>query len=621
MNRLADSLSPYLRQHADNPVDWWPWGDEPFAEARRRDVPVLVSIGYATCHWCHVMARESFSDPQVATVLNERFVSVKVDREEHPEVDSAYMTAAGAFTQGLGWPLTIFATPDGATFFASTYSPPVATGGHPSFRQVLDAVWDAWTNRRVQVDETATRLTAALKAAAEETAAAPAARVDLAAVVLELQRYEDTEHGGFGGAPKFPVAPALLGLQRVAASASVGREVRDAAESLARRTLDAMAASPLRDPIDGGFFRYGTRRDWSEPHYERMLYDNAQLLRAYAELGDKVTAEGVVRFLHRVLRVDGGMLASAQDSESVLGGVRDEGGYYRLGEAERAGEQAPAIDAKVLTGWNGLAISALAVAGRRFGRDEWLGHARAVADGLLERHVLGDGLVRASLDGEPSSAVATLEDYGSLALALLELGLATGEVRYAVAGRDLLDRIIDSGPSGPGFRVPGGGDPTLRSQGRELPIDPGEGASPSGVTLAARAALVAYSLTGDRVYRDVAEAAVRPLADVVRTRPLSMGGALEATAQLDDVPRELIVVSEDRDGDLVATARNADPSIVVALVTSAQAEAFASAGFDLFSDRAGRSEPTAYLCEDRVCRLPITDGARLASLLSGSPRD
>lgn len=615
MNRLAESLSPYLRQHADNPVDWWPWGDEPFEEARRRDVPVLVSIGYATCHWCHVMARESFSDPDVAAVVNERFVSIKVDREEHPEVDSAYMTAASAFTQGLGWPLTIFATPDGATFFASTYSPPVPTGGHPSFRQVLDAVWEAWTSRRDHVDDTAARLAAALTAAAEETAAASGARVDLQAVVDELAQHEDSVHGGFGGAPKFPVAPALLGLLRVAGSSSLAAETRNVAAGLARRTLGAMAASPLRDPVDGGFFRYGTRRDWSEPHYERMLYDNAQLLRAYSAVGDETTAEGIVRFFDRVLRVDGGMLASAQDSESILRGVRDEGGYYRLSDVERASEQAPAIDAKVLTGWNGLAISALVAAGRRFGREEWLERARVVADGLLERHVRADRLVRASLGGVASPAVATLEDYGSFALALLELALATGHVGYAVAGRDLLDRIVDPHASGSGLRTPGGGDPTLRAQGRELPIDPGEGASPSGVTLAARAALILRSLTGDDRYRSIAEAAVRPLADLVRTRALSMGGALEATAQLQDVPRELVVVSETRDDSLVIAARTADPGMVIALVTRAQAEAFALAGFDLFADRSQRSEATAYLCEDRVCRLPITKASELAALL------
>ncbi|MET0591042.1 MAG: DUF255 domain-containing protein, partial [Naasia sp.] len=417
MNRLAESHSPYLRQHAGNPVDWWPWGGAPFAEAQRRGVPVIISIGYATCHWCHVMARESFSDPAIAAVMNDRFVSIKVDREEHPQVDSAYMTAAGAFTQGLGWPLTIFATPEGRTFFASTYSPPEPVAGHPSFRQVLDAVWDAWTARRGEVDDTATRLAAALGAAAADTAGAAPVVVDLGAVVDELVQFEDTAHGGFGGAPKFPIAPLLLGLQRTGASRSLPRETREIATGLATRTLAAIADSPLRDDVEGGFFRYGTRRDWSEPHYERMLYDNAQLLRAYAQLGDEATAAGIVRFLDSVLQVDGGGFASAQDSESIIGGQRDEGGYYRLDAAERASASAPAVDEKVLTGWNGLAISALAVAGRRFDRQEWLALARRAADRLLAEHVRPDALVRSSLDGSPSPAAATLEDYASLALA------------------------------------------------------------------------------------------------------------------------------------------------------------------------------------------------------------
>ena len=286
-NRLGDAVSPYLRSHADNPVDWWPWGPEAFAEAERRDVPVLVSIGYATCHWCHVMARESFADPELAAVLNEGFVSIKVDREEHPDVDASYIAAAGAFTRNLGWPLNVFVTPRGRVFHAGTYSPPRPIVGHPSFRQILDAVTEAWQERRLDVEENADRLAQALAAAAERLAAAGDELPDAAAfdrIAAELLGHEDREFGGFGSAPKFPMVPVLLLLQTLGAGGLLSPERTAQLRALVSRTLRTMAASDLRDGVEGGFFRYSTKRDWSDPHYERMLYDNALLLDAYTRL-------------------------------------------------------------------------------------------------------------------------------------------------------------------------------------------------------------------------------------------------------------------------------------------------------------------------------------------------
>ncbi|BDI23651.1 thioredoxin domain-containing protein [Herbiconiux sp. L3-i23] len=611
MNRLGDAVSPYLRSHADNPVDWWRWGPEPFAEARERDVPVFISIGYATCHWCHVMARESFSDAGVAELLRERFVSIKVDREEHPDVDASYLTAAGAFTQNLGWPLTVFATPEGRTFFATTYCPPEPVAGHPSFRQVLDAVWEAWTQRRAQVDDISNGLAAAIVT----SAAAPpgdASEVDFARVVSELAEYEDVQYGGFGGAPKFPVAPVVLMLQRVGDCPLLEPEPRAAAAGLARRMLEAMAQSPLRDPVEGGFFRYGTRRDWSEPHYERMLYDNALLLRAYAEEGDDVTAEGIVGFLRDVLRRDGGAFGSAQDSESLVDGVRSEGGYYGLSAGQRTGQPRPAVDGKVLTGWNGLAIGALAVAGRRAGRPDWVALAAEAADRLLEAHVRPDRFVRASLDGRESDAAAALEDYGMLARGLLDLALASGEAGYAVAARDLIDRVTD----GDGIALPGGGDPTLASHGLGLPLDPSEGAYPSGLSQIASASLTLYELTGDRRYRRVAEKTLAPVAGLAASRPISMGGTLSVLADLRAPSRELLVVTEEADGPLARLALDAAGTTLVTIVSRAQAAAFAEAGFDLFAGRVPRHDrDVAYLCEDLVCRLPVSAPADLAALL------
>lgn len=323
-NRLADTLSPYLRQHADNPVDWYPWGAQAFAEAQRRDVPVLVSIGYSTCHWCHVMARESFSDEATAAQLNAGFVAVKIDREEHPEVDAAFMAAASAFTRNLGWPLTVFTTPDGRTFYAGTYWPETPRGGLPSFRDVLTAVQEAWTQRREQVLSSADAVAEALLSAAASGVSELPDRATLRAAADVVAAREDTLFGGFGGAPKFPVAPTLRFLQ------AVGRD------DVAQRALAGMSGSELRD-ADGGFFRYATQRDWTVPHYERMLTDNAQLLEVALAADAPEVARGIAEFLLTTLSREGGAFAAAQDSESWIDGERSEGGYYRRALADRAG--------------------------------------------------------------------------------------------------------------------------------------------------------------------------------------------------------------------------------------------------------------------------------------------
>ncbi|RFA11597.1 hypothetical protein B7R21_12965 [Subtercola boreus] len=562
-NRLAAAISPYLRSHSDNPVDWFPWGEEAFAEAVRRDVPVLVSIGYSTCHWCHVMARESFSDPALAAALNDGFVAIKVDREEHPEVDAVYLAAAGAFTQNLGWPLNVFATPQGRVFFAGTYSPPVAVQGTPSFRQVLDAVEDAWRSRRDDVESTAGQLVEALAEAGAKTESDQSLELptagELAQVVYELDDYEDTEHGGFGTAPKFPVAPVLQFLQAMDAP-------------LADRTLRAMAGSPLRDRVEGGFFRYATRQDWSEPHYERMLYDNALLLDAYTTAAEKheaaedtgepaagggggaggagggggadgaggaghgwarATALGIAGYVVSHLQQPEGGFASAQDSESVVAGVRTEGGYYELDRDQRHGEEPPALDLKILTGWNGLAIGALAHAGTAFGDSALIESARRAADYLLEHHLRPGGtLVRASLGGHVSEAPATLEDYGMFATSLLQLGTATGDTRYSRAGADLLDTVMAPTAEGSPFVVPGGGDPVLAARGLLLEGDVSEGAYPSGNSAAARAAYLAHLESGDESYRRAAVRALAPLGPDALSRPIGFGAALELMVRL-----------------------------------------------------------------------------------------
>jgi len=602
--RLADSTSPYLRSHAHNPVDWWPWGEEAFAEAVRRDVPVMISIGYATCHWCHVMARESFSDPQIAAQLRAGFVAIKVDREEHPDVDATYLAAASAFTRSLGWPLTVFATPAGAAFYAGTYFPPRPVQGMPAFREVLDAITDAWTQRRDGVEETAAALVAALTAdrpVAEEEGLSAA---ELDAAVAALAEAEDREFGGFGGAPKFPVTPVLAFLLEHGS---------EPARALAERTLARMAASALRDPVEGGFFRYAVQRDWSEPHYERMLADNAQLLACYAAAGDEATAAGIAGFLLDVLRVGDGF-ASGQDSESEVDGVRVEGGYYALDASERAGQPSPPLDGKVLTGLNGMAIGALADAGVRFARTDWIAAARDAADAVLARHGDRAPLRRASLDGRVSDAVATLEDYGGLAAGLLRLALATGEARYAVIARRLVE---SSAATGGDVEAPSGADPVLVSRGLALPPEISDGATPSGRALIADAALLLAALTGDETHRRLAQKAIAPALPPAAHQPVSFGGALGIATRLARPVAQLVVVG-DGHSELAAVARGwGGPARVLAIVSEAAAEALAAEGFELFAARTTRAgADTAYLCEQFVCELPITAAVDLADRLA-----
>ncbi len=604
-DRLADAVSPYLRSHAGNPVDWYPWGDAAFAEARRRDVPVLVSIGYATCHWCHVMARESFTDPDLAASLNARFVAIKVDREEHPEVDAALLAAAGAFTQHLGWPLNVFVTPEGRAFHAGTYSPPRPAPGQPSFRQVLDAVQEAWVERRGEVEASAAGLAAALEqATAGAPPASPVTPEALATVVDELAGFEDRQHGGFGGAPKFPVAPLLVTALALGRSPLLDPERRGAAEGVARRALAAMRDGGLRDAIEGGFFRYAVRRDWTEPHYERMLTDNALLLRASAAIGDRETAAGIVRFLRDVLRRPSGAFGSAQDSESLVDGERSEGGYYALDAEGRRSQPPPAVDGKVLTGWNGLAIGALAAAGARLGEPAWIRLAVDAAEAVLAANRRDGRLLRASLDGRPSDAVATLEDHGGLADGLLEVALAAGRPDLAVTARELVDACLRDG-----VLVGPDTDPTLAALGVAGGSDVTEGAVPSGQTAIASAAWKLHLLTGETRYRDAAAATAGPLAAAALQRPIGYGAALGLGLAMAEPIRQVVVVGTS--GPLVDAARALPSSIFIALDDDA-AEGFAAAGFELLEGRRSTAgTPTAYVCRDFVCRLPVTDPADL----------
>lgn len=593
-NRLGDALSPYLRAHAGNPVGWYPWGPEAFAEAARRDVPLLISIGYSTCHWCHVMARESFSDPDTAARIDEGFVAVKVDREEHPEVDGAYMAAASAFTQNLGWPLTVFATPRGRAFYAGTYWPPESRPPLPAFRDVLAAVREAWTERRTQAEESADAVAEALARAAATSPSDLPDPVALAAAAEAVAAREDRAHGGFGGAPKFPVATALSFLQT-----PLVRSAAPDAAAAADRALAAMAASALHD-ADGGFFRYATHRDWTVPHYERMLTDNAQLLDVALAAGDAKTARGIAVFLIDTLRRPTGGFGSAQDSESWVDGMRSEGGYYLRPPAERGSLTPPAVDGKVITGWNALAVGALARAGSALDEPGWVDAAAEAADHVLRVNRAPDGaLVRASVDGLAASAVATTADVALLADAFFALATATGAVSCAETGRALLDSALA------GLR----GDPVLAAHAVASSPDQTDGDLPSGVAALAAAALTAWRLGAGERYLDAAAARVREHAASALAQPFAHGSLLRVAAGLSDAPRQIVVVTEEPRGALAGAARRADAD-VIAVVTPAQARAFADAGFNLFEGTAATVE-RAFDCRAFVCRLPVGDPADL----------
>ncbi|MCV0334390.1 thioredoxin domain-containing protein [Microbacterium sp.] len=595
-NRLADTLSPYLRAHADNPVDWYPWGEEAFDEARRRDVPLLISIGYSTCHWCHVMARESFADPATAALINDGFVAVKVDREEHPQVDGAYMAAASAFTQNLGWPLTVFATPRGRTFYAGTYWPPESRPPMPAFRDVLAAVREAWTLRRAQAEESADAVTDALARAAESAPSDLPDMVAIAAAAASIAQREDRQFGGFGGAPKFPVATTLRFLQH-----PLVREGAPEAAAATARALAAMAGSDLRD-ADGGFFRYATQRDWTVPHYERMLTDNAQLLEIARDAGDEQTVRGIASFLIDVLQRDGGGFGAAQDSESTIDGVRNEGGYYLRALADRTGLEVPAVDGKVITGWNGLAIGALARAGAAFGEQGWIDAATSAAEQVLRINRDADGaLVRASLDGRASAAVATAADLGLLADGLFALALATGDAGWAVEARIVLDEALEGAA---------GDDPLLSAQGIATSPDQTDGDLPSDAAAVAGAALTAWWLGAGERYREATVSTVRVLAERSREQPFAHGTLLRVAAGLAVPPRQLVVVTEARGSALAVAGRGADAE-VVAVVSAEQARSFADAGFALFQGKDATTE-RAYDCRAFVCRLPVSDPAEVS---------
>jgi hypothetical protein len=683
-NRLAGETSPYLLQHANNPVDWFPWGGDALARAKLLDRPIFLSIGYAACHWCHVMERESFEDEATARLLNERFVAIKVDREERPDLDSIYMAAVQAMTGTGGWPMSVFLTPDGAPFYGGTYFPDRPRHGMPSFNQVLDGVSQAWAKERGEALAASQRLVAAL--VQQNRTAAPGAgpaidRALFEAVYDALMSSFDTRNGSWGGAPKFPQPMTIEYLLRRIA---LGDRRTGA---IVQFTLDKVADGGIRDQLGGGFHRYATDERWLVPHFEQMLYDNAQLARAYlhawATLGPerfdryREIATGVLDYMIRELRTVDGAFASSQDADTegiegltftwraaeireVLGpvvgarfaeayGVTEEGNWEDVTilsrvwpavdeppsrddpavEAELAASRAkllerratrpqPARDDKALAAWNGLAIAAFAEGGRLLDEPRYTEAAVRAATTIVDGLLAADGSLKRSWKDGRAVGAGVLEDYAHLAEGLLALYETTFDERWFSIARGLADRILDR------FADPAGGFFDIASDHETLitrPKDPQDNAVPSGGAMATTVLLRLAAWTGEGRYREAAERALGTVSPYLARYPAGFAQWLVAASLSASDLLEVAVVGDPAEaatrellGPVWSTWR---PQQVLAM---ASPERVAASQVPLLQDRtaiAGR--PTAYVCRNFVCNLPVTDSAALAEQLRGEP--
>src|ERR671919_610660 len=644
VNRLAHETSPYLLQHADNPVDWFPWGEEAFARAREEDRPLLLSVGSAACHWCHVMEHESFEDEATAAVMNEHFVSVKVDREERPDVDGLYMDAVVSMTGHGGWPLTVFLTPEGKPFYGGTYFPPEPRFNMPAFTQVLEAVAEAYRGRRGDVERQADVLGDAIRQASERPPSGePLTSELLALAVSGLRGQFDPVHGGFGGAPKFPPASTLEFLLRTR---------RDDALEMVVKTLDEMAAGGMYDVVGGGFHRYSVDERWLVPHFEKMLYDNALLaaayLHAWAVTGEtrfRRVVEETLDYLVREMRLPDGGFASAQDADTdgvegltytwTPGEIADVIGEERQDWlqpfehdrlilradipkeakekllAARARRKQPERDDKALTGWNGLALSAFAEAGRALAREDYVDVARALGEFLLgPLSTPSGGLYRTYRDGV-AKIDGYLEDYANVANGLLELHWATGDIRWLQESRRLAGLMVDrfADPERGGFFVsPAEGD-GLVARRKEFDDHP----TPSGNSMAAFVLLRLARIYGDAEFERAAVGVFRLARPYLERAPQAVGHLLCAL-HLHFSPRREIAVVGDSEELRRAALAGYRPSTVFAFSAEPTERVPLLAGKDLVDGK-----PAAYVCASFACQRPVTDPGELERVAAASP--
>ncbi len=679
-NRLAAETSPYLRQHADNPVDWYPWGPEALARARAEDKPILLSIGYAACHWCHVMAHESFEDPETADVMNRHFVCVKVDREERPDVDAIYMDAVQALTGHGGWPLTAFLTPEGEPFYAGTYFPKEDRGGLPAFRRVLEAIAEVWGSRRDEVRAQAGRVVEAIsRAGALRPSTEPLTEEVARAAVRTLRASFDPVFGGFGGPPKFPQPMALEFLLR--------RHLRGDAEVLpiVERTLEAMASGGVFDQVGGGFHRYATDARWHVPHFEKMLSDNAQLARLYVRAWQvtgrerwREVASRTLEYLLRELRQPAGGFSSSQDADSegtegafyvwrweelleVAGepaaralGARPEGNWeganvlwlprpieevaLELGTTptelaaelaaararlfeRREGRVRPAVDDKVVAAWNGLAISALAEGGRALGEARSVEAAAVEANFVLEALRLPDGRLARSWREGRVGPPGFADDHALLAEACLVLYETTWDPRWLEEALGLAEALLER------FHDPErGGFFQTATDAEPLVVRPKgliDNATPSGSSAAAEVLLRLSHLTGEDAYERAAVSALRLVRELMARAPTGFAHALCALELYLGPVREVAIVGDPGDPGTRALVdevlvRRYLPNHVLAVAPPDRA---ALERVALLRDRTAlEGRPTAYVCERFTCRLPVTDPAALAAQLEAGPQ-
>jgi len=656
-NRLAAESSPYLRQHADNPVDWYPWGEEAFAAARERDVPVLLSVGYSACHWCHVMAHESFEDPEVAAVMNELFVNVKVDREERPDVDSLYMDAVQAIAGSGGWPMTVFLAPDGRPFFGGTYYP------KPNFVGLLRAIHQAWLDpeKREQLVQQAGQLTEALAATGRLTPAADLPGIQhMNAALLQLAQSFDQEHGGFAREPRYaPKFPQPANLELVLRSWFVAGG--EQALPVVRMTADAMASGGIYDHLGGGFARYTVDREWLVPHFEKMLYDQAGLVRLYTHLWQvgreeryAQVVEETVAYVLRDLRQPGGGFASAEDADSegheglfytwtvpelreVLGdgdllqaavdwyGVTEEGNFegrsilFRpvrgdlvrpplVEEARaqlfraRAHRVRPGLDDKVLTEWNAMMIGALAEAGAAFNRDDWVAAAEDAAHFLLEHLRRDDGRRLRSWQADAGARnLAVAADLAQLIDAFTRLAEATGQAGWIDEAQEAAHAMLDLF-----WDATVGGLFTVGEDAEQLVVrqkDLLDNATPSANSEAAWAMLRLHALTGEPRWRNQADQILQLQANALEKYPSAFCHLL-AAADLRRTGATEVAVVGDRPDLVQVVQRTYHPSAVLAW-----GEPFDSPLW------VGRSEGLAYVCRDYACQAPVDSPEALAALL------
>jgi hypothetical protein len=652
-NRLAEETSPYLRQHADNPVDWYPWGDEAFERARREDKPVLLSIGYSACHWCHVMAHESFEDEATASVVNELFVPVKVDREERPDVDAVYMEAVLAMTGSGGWPMTVFLAPDGRPFYGGTYYPRERRGGMPSFTEVLRAIDEAWRSNRDDVEGQAAQLADAVRARTEIAAPSRGALGPglLTGGYQALRDNHDDTWGGFGRAPKFPQTSMLELVLRAHAHNRAPETL-----SMIETTLDAMASGGIYDHLGGGFARYSVDAFWMVPHFEKMLYDQAGLARAYLH-GWQVTGherwrqvlEETVGYVLRDLGAPEGGLYSAEDADSegeeglfyvwshdefmavapraaewygVTRGGNFEGrnilhrpvrgNLLRPPEIEaararlfdvRAKRVRPGLDDKVLTEWNAMFLSTLAEAAGATGRDDWLGAAVRLGEFLLgSLRRAGDGRWLRSWQRDGGARVlAYAVDYAWLVDAFVRLAEASGEARWIASARETADEMLSLfwDPEVGGLFTTGNDAERLIVRSKDL-LD---GATPAANSVAAVALPRLAALTGEQRYADRAEEILRLVGEPLATHPAALTHALAAVDLTVSGLTEVAVVG-DRPDLVQAVQARFLPNAVLAW-----GEPY---GGPLWE---GRVEGHAYVCRNYACRAPVTSVDELVAQL------